>query len=153
MDKDVVHIHNGIYTRSLKRMNNAIDSNMDGPQDGHTEWSTSDREGEISYDFPYVWNLKRIDTNELIKQNQTHRPRERIYGGQGEGWGQGIIREFGMDMHCLLYLTNKDQLFITWNSAQCYVAPCTRGEFREERVCVCVWLSPFAVHLKLSQRC
>ena len=58
-----------------------------------------------------------------------------------------------MDMHYLLYLTNKDQLFITWNSAQCYVAPWTRGEFREERVCVCVWLSPFAVHLKLSQHC
>ena len=25
----------------------------------------SDREGEISYDIPYMWNLKRNDTNEL----------------------------------------------------------------------------------------
>ena len=24
-----------------------------------------DREGEISYDIPYMWNLKRNDTNEL----------------------------------------------------------------------------------------
>ena len=24
----------------------------------HTEWSKSDREGEISYDIPYMWNLK-----------------------------------------------------------------------------------------------
>lgn len=25
----------------------------------------SDREGESSHDFPYVWNLKEIDKNEL----------------------------------------------------------------------------------------
>ena len=25
----------------------------------------SDREAEISYDIPYMWNLKRNDTNEL----------------------------------------------------------------------------------------
>ena len=25
----------------------------------------SDREGEILYDIPYMWNLKRNDTNEL----------------------------------------------------------------------------------------
>ena len=74
-------------------MNNAIDSNMDGPQDGHTEWSTSDREGEISYDFPYVWNLKRIDTNELIKQNQTHRPRERIYTEKARKKGTNLSQE------------------------------------------------------------
>ena len=27
--------------------------------------SKSDKEGEISYDIPYMWNLKRNDTNEL----------------------------------------------------------------------------------------
>ena len=31
----------------------------------YTKWSKSDREGEISYDTPYMWNLKRNDTNEL----------------------------------------------------------------------------------------
>ena len=30
------------------------------------ERSKSDREGEISYEIPYKWNLKRKDTNELI---------------------------------------------------------------------------------------
>ena len=29
--------------------------------------SKSDREGEKSYDIPYMWNLKRNDTNELTK--------------------------------------------------------------------------------------
>ena len=33
-------------------------SNMNGWRDCHTEWSESDR-GEISYDIPYMWNLKK----------------------------------------------------------------------------------------------
>ena len=41
------------------------------------------------------------------------------------GWRDGIDREFGMDMYTLIYLkwiTNKDILDSTCNSAQCYVA-------------------------------
>ena len=44
---------------------------MDGFRDRHTEWSKSDREGEISYDKPYVQNLKRNDTHELIYKIET----------------------------------------------------------------------------------
>ena len=44
-----------------------------------------DREGEISYDFPYMWNLKRNNTNELMKQKETHRLRKQTYGCRG--WG------------------------------------------------------------------
>ena len=33
-------------------------SNMNGLRDCHNEWSESDR-GEISYDIPYMWNLKK----------------------------------------------------------------------------------------------
>ena len=35
-----------------------------------------------------------------------------------------MVREFGMVMHTLLYfkwITNKDLLYSTWNSTQCYV--------------------------------
>ena len=32
--------------------------------------SKSDREGEILYDIPYMWNLKRNDTNELQNRNR-----------------------------------------------------------------------------------
>ena len=46
-------------------MKNVICSNMDGPRECHTEWSKSDREGEILYNISYMWNLKRNDTNEL----------------------------------------------------------------------------------------
>ena len=51
-----------------------------------------------------------------------------------EGWGQGIVMEFGIVMYTLLYLkwmTNKDLLYCTGNSAQCYVAAWMGGEFQE----------------------
>ena len=41
-------------------------------------------------------------------------------------------------------------LHSTGNSAQCYVAARVGGEFGGEWIHVYVWLSPFAVHLKLS---
>ena len=43
----------------------------------------------------------------------------------GEGLGGGIVAEFGMDMFillCLKWITRKDLLYTTGNSAQCYVA-------------------------------
>ena len=70
--------------------------------------------------------------------------------------GEGIVREFGIDMYTLLYLkwvANKDLLYSTWNSAQCYVATWMGGEFGGEWMHVYVWLSPFAVHLEPSQHC
>ena len=32
---------------------------MEGLRNCHTKWSKSDREGEILYDIPYMWNLKK----------------------------------------------------------------------------------------------
>ena len=52
--------------------------------------------------------------------------------------------EFGMDMCILLYLkwiTNRDLLYSTGNSAQCYTAAWTGGEFGGEWIHVYVWLS------------
>ena len=56
-------------------------------------------------------------------------------------------------MYTLLYLkwiTKKDLLYSTWNSAPCYVAAWKGGEFAEEWIHAYVWLSPFTVHLKLT---
>ena len=50
-------------------------------------------------------------------------------------------RELGMEMYTLLYLrwiTNKDLLYSTWSSSQCYVADCIGGEFGEEWIHVYV---------------
>ena len=64
----------------------------------------------------------------------------------------GRDSEFGMDMYTLLYfkwMTNKDLLYSTGNSAQCYMAAWMGGEFGGEWIYVYVWLSPFTVYLKL----
>ena len=63
----------------------------------------------------------------------------------GRRIGEGIVRELGMDIDTLLYLkwiTNKDLMYSTWNSAQCHVAAWVGGEFGEEWTHVHVWLSP-----------
>ena len=72
-----------------------------------------------------MWNLKRHDTNELTYKmetdSQTSRMNLWLPGGR---MGEGIVREFGMDMYTLLYLkwkTNKDLLCGIGNSAQYYV--------------------------------
>ena len=90
--------------------------------------------------------------NLLTKQKETHRLRTQIYDCQGER----IVRDFGKVMYTLLYLkwrTNKDLLSSTWNSAQCHPSAWMGEGFGGKWVHVCVWLKPFAVHLKLPQHC
>ena len=70
--------------------------------------------------------------------------------------GGRTVRESGMDMDTLLDLawrTSKDLLDSTGDSAQCHVAAWMGGEFGGEGIHVHVWLSPFAVCLKLSLDC
>ena len=74
-----------------------------------------------------MWNLKRNDSNELTKQKETED--ELMVAG-----GEGIVREFGKIMYTLLYskwITNKDLLYSTRNSVQCYVAGWMAGKFGE----------------------
>ena len=90
--------------------------------------------------------------NLLTKQKETHRLRKQTYSS----WGEGIVRDFGKIMYTLQYskwITNKDLLYSTWNSAQCYVAAWIGGEFGGKWVLVYAWLSPFTVHLRLPQHC
>ena len=75
---------------------------------------------------------------------------------QGGKLGGGIVRESGTDMYTSLYLkwiTNKGLQYSTWNSAQCSVAAWIGGDFGGEWIHVYIWLSPFTVHLKLSEHC
>ena len=60
-----------------------------------------------------------------------------------------------MDLYPLLYLkwvANKDLVYSVGNSAPRYVAAWMGGESGREWMHISVWLSPFSVHLKLSQR-
>ena len=101
-----------------------------------------------------MWNLKR-----RIQVNFLNRKRliDLEIKGLPEGrMGEGTVSEFGMDRYtllCLKWIANKDLLYNTRNSAQCYVAAWMGGEFGEEWIHAYVWLSPFTVHLKLSQHC
>ena len=97
----------------------------------------SDREG---YDFPYIWSLKRTDTNELTKQTPADLESE-LMVAKGEGWGQGIIKRVwnGHELSAVFKVDNQQgPLFGTWNSAQCYVATWTRGELgKNGYMCMC----------------
>ena len=65
--EDVVHAHNGV---SFSQWNRAVCSNVDGPRDGHTEWSTWGKERQIPYDITYMWDLKKA-ANEVIYKTYT----------------------------------------------------------------------------------
>ena len=102
--------HTWNFSAVLLPITRTIWSNMYGPREGHPEWSKSDREGEISYDIPYMWNLKRNDTNALTKQKETRRFRKQTHGCQGEG----IVKDFGKVMYtllCLKWITNKNLFY------------------------------------------
>ena len=60
------------------------------------------------------------------------------------------IRNIRLTLLYLKWLTNKDLLYRTGDSAQCYVAAWMGGEFGGKWIHICVWLSPFAVHLEVS---
>ena len=63
---------------------------MDGPRECHTERNKSDTEGEIFCDIPYMQNLKRHDSNELIykKTNRLTDLENKLMVTRGEGWGK-----------------------------------------------------------------
>ena len=85
--------------------------------------------------------------------NEKQMNRKRLTDLKNGCQGKGIVGDFGKVMYIQLYLkwiTDKDILSSTWNSAQCYMPAWMRGALRGEWVCTAESL---AVHLKLSQHC
>ena len=126
------------YSAIKKEWNNAFCSSMERPRQCHTEWSKSDREGEISYDIPYMWNLKRNDTNEFTKQKETHT--EQTYSCQGKKRGvwDGQVKPLRTCYHrefCSVLCGSLDG----------------RAVWGRMDMCVYIWLSPFTIHLKRPQ--
>ena len=65
-----------------------------------------------------------IQRNLFTNRNRLTDLENKLMATREKGRGEGIVREFGIDMYTLLYLkwiTNKDLLYSTGNSAQCYV--------------------------------
>ena len=78
--------HQGIRSQKLGTPNLNIPGQLPATwMDLEIEWSFRQRWRNIY--IPYMWTLKRNDTNELTKQKETHRLREQTYGCQGERWG------------------------------------------------------------------
>ena len=92
----------------LQLQGNSVYNVPDIVQDGSQKsthsvscWVKSDREGEISCDILYMWNLKRNDTNELTYKTErfTDLASSWLPGDTEEGQDAGIVREFGWDWH------------------------------------------------------
>ena len=55
--------------------------------------------------MPYMWNLKSNDTNDITYKTETDSQTSRMsLWLQGEGWWEGIVKEFVMGMYTLIYL-------------------------------------------------
>ena len=63
--EDVVHTYNGILV--IKKVNDAICSNMDGPGDCHTEWRNSEKEKYHMILFMYGIEKEMIQMNLFTK--------------------------------------------------------------------------------------
>ena len=81
MDKDMVHIYNGILLSHKKELNNAICSNMDGPRGSHNKQSQKEKD---KYGITHMWNLK-YDTIDIYKTESDSDIENRLVLAEGEG--------------------------------------------------------------------
>ena len=91
--EDLVHKYNGILLSHKKEQNNAICGNMVAIWDYHTKWSKSERERQIPFDIPYMWNLK-YDMNEPIYETEIQAENKLM--SAKEGSSRGVDWEFGI---------------------------------------------------------
>ena len=92
MDKeDMVYIYNIMkYYSIIKIQNDVICSNMDRPRDYHIKWTKLDK--EKYHVITYMWNLKKINTNELIYKINRLTDFENRHGYQrGKVGREGIL--------------------------------------------------------------
>ena len=126
---------------------------MNGPWGCHTQWSKSDR--EITYDISYMWNLNIM--NEITYKTERDSSLKKWPHGC---WGKGTVRDFGKVVYTLLHLkwvTNKDLLYSTGNSAQCSLAAWMEGSLGESGCMhMYVWvpvLSTWNYHIIVNWLC
>ena len=147
--EDVEHIHMKYYSAIRRSEIVPIVTTWMNPE-SITLSEVSQREDKYCM-ASLMWNLKRNDTNAFTYKAERLTDHKLMVSGGGGG--RDRVREFGKVMHTLLYskwITNKDLLFSTGNSAQYHVTAWMGAEFARKWIHVYVRLSPFAVHLKLS---
>ena len=139
----MVHIHNGMLLSHKKEKHNAIFSNMEGTRDSHTKWNKSER--QIAYDFTYFWHLI-YGTNEPFHRKENHELGEQTCGCQGEGRGNVMNWEFGVN-RCKLFplewISNEILLDSTGNYVWSLVME--HDNVGEKNVYMYVWLGHHTV--------
>ena len=102
MDKDAVHIYNGILLTYKKEWHDAICSNMDGPRDYHSKWSKSDKGKTNIWYHSYVESIfKKIYTWIYLQNKRTLIDIQNKLMVTKE---ERINQELGMNTHTLLYI-------------------------------------------------
>ena len=76
------------YSDILKKWNNAICSNINGPRDHPTKWNKSDK-AKYQMMSTICEVLKKKDTNEFTKQKQSHRLWKQTWLTKGGNPGRG----------------------------------------------------------------
>ena len=102
------------------------------------------------------WGRKKLQIRGFSAGPVAKIPRSQCRGPKFDPWsGNQIPHTASNSSHAATKdpTTNRDLLHSTGDSAQCYAAAWMGAEFEGEWIHVYVCLSPFTVHLKLSQHC
>lgn len=79
------------YSDVKKRMRSCICDEIYGPQRHYATWNKSDRERQVLYNLPYMWNLEN-KTQEQINKTETDSSIQKTKWWWPEGmseWGVG----------------------------------------------------------------
>ena len=104
-----IHTHTHTHTQmeyysAIKKWNNAICSNMDGPRDDNTKWTKSDRERQISYGTTFLWNLKKwYKWTDVQNRNRLTDTENKLMVTKGAREGRDKLG-FGINRYTLLYI-------------------------------------------------
>ena len=108
----------------------------------------------MSYDIPYMQNLKINNTNEFSYKTDSENA---LNGTRGLNWGRNSQATWDGHAHTAISKMDNQQGPTVQPRELCSMfcgsldGRGVAGEFRGERIYVYVWLSCSAVHLKLSQ--
>ena len=108
MDKEDVHIYNGILLSHKKEWNWVICRDVDGPRDCHTEWSKSEREKQISYIKAYMWNLEKWYRWTCLQGRNRDTDAENKHMDT-KGRVNGMNWETGIDIYTNMYKIDKNR--------------------------------------------
>ena len=103
----------------------------------HTKRSQSNREGETLTDIPYMWNLKRNDTNELTTQKDSE---NKLLWLQHGGWESKGLWEAPVHT-AILNMDNQQEPPIQHVELCSTLSASLDGRGVWERIDTCVWMA------------